>query len=455
MKIAEKLAEYIVNTDYKSIPLEAVTLSKRAMIDTIGVAIAGSHDTAGERITAFAEKFGCRPVAGIIGHRIRTSSTLAALANGTIAHILDYDDYQLDFQGPPSAVLLPAIFAIGEEIKASGENVIEAYVIGVEVWAKISSVMPEMHLRGWHPTGVLGTIGAAAAIAKLLRLDSAKTSMALGIACSQAAGLLKNFGTLSKPFHAGNAAQNGIIAALLAEEGFTASKDVFEGSANFQVTFLGREYSGITGITENIGKPLAIIFPGIDIKNYPSCASTHRAIDAMLNIVTAHEVRSEDVESIHCYSSPVVNKILSFTNPTNTLEAKFSMQFALAMAVIEKRFGLAQITEEKINNLEVRNLMKRITLSIHTNWQEGKDNKDNRPDVVKINLNDGRKYSSEVLVPKGTAVMPLTEEELFAKYHECSSLVFDKDTSDRCREMIWKMEKLEQLSNLMKILSAK
>jgi len=335
MTITEKLATFITETNLEKMPSEVVTLTKRAMIDPLGVALAGSAHPAGKAITAFVERFGCRPAAGIIGNKVRTSSPLAALANGTMAHVLDYDDCRAGTQGHPSAVLMPVILSLGEELGASGEEVIEAYVLGIEVWAKISSIMPGFHLKGWHPTGVLGTIGGAAAAAKLLKLTTEQTAMALGIASSEAAGLLQNLGTMTKAIHVGNAAKNGIMAALLAKEGFTAAKNALEGDAGFPLTFYGKDIGGVSKIVENLGAPFALISPGLNVKKYPSCYSTHRPVDAIRHLIELYHIKPEEVEAVSCQSNPIVQKTLRYRDPGTALEGKFSMQFAMAVALTD------------------------------------------------------------------------------------------------------------------------
>lgn len=451
MTITEKLATFITEASLEKMPAEVLTLAKRGMIDTLGVALAGSVHSAGKAITAFVAKFGCRPTAGVIGDKIRTSSALAALANGTIAHILDYDDFRNG--GHLSAVLMPVVLSLGEELRASGKEVIEAYVLGVEVWAKLFNVMPKLHLKGWHPTGVLGTVGAGAAAAKLLKLTAEQTTMAMGIACSKAAGLLQNFGTMTKSLHVGNAAKNGIMAALLAKEGFTAAKNVLEGDANFPLTFYGRDIGDVSKMIGNLGAPYSLIYPGINVKSYPACGSTHKALDAILHLIRLYHIKPEEVEDVRCQSNPVVQKVLFYNDPRTVMESKFSMQFAMAVALTDQRLGLAQSTDEKLNDPTVRKLMKRVTLSVHPDWVEGKDTIDNRADVVTVRLQNGREYTHEVLVPKGAPKNPFTEEELLNKYRECAKIVLKDEGIERCIELVWKLEKLEDVKEIIQIVA--
>ncbi len=423
------------------------------MIDTIGVALAGSVQPAAKTITEFVSGFGGKTTAGVIGGKTRTPSPLAALANGTIAHILDYDDWGAGSQGHPSAVLVPAVLALGEELMAPGKEVIAAYVLGLEIEAKISGVMPDLHLKGWHPTGVLGTLSAAAAAARLLKLSTGQTAIALGIASSEAAGLARNFGTMTKPLHAGNAAKNGIVAALMAKAGITASANIFDGDGNFLTTFYGSSIGDSSSMLTNLGNPYALISPGLIVKPYPSCGATHRPLDAILYLINSHDIKPEEIESIKVLSTPVFNQCLSYTEPRTALEGKFSMQFAMAAALTDRRFGLAQVTDKRVNDPAIKSLMKRITLSVHTDWVQGRDTTETRADVVTVKLKSGKEYRHEVLVGKGSAGNPLTEEELLAKYGECAKLVLDDATVERCIELVWKLEKLADVKAIMQIIA--
>jgi len=450
VRVTEKLAKFIVETDLGKMPPEVVPIVKRAMIDTIGVAFAGSVDPVGKIITAFADKSGGKPVAGIIGGKIHTSSPLAALANGTIAHALDYDDAGAYTQGHPSAVLIPVVLALGEELGASGKEIIEAYVIGEEVWSKVSRGMPMVQLKGWHPTAVLGTIGATAAAAKLLRLGIEQTMMALGLAGSEAAGLGQNFGTMTKPFHAGNAARSGVMAAMLIKEGFTATKDVMEGDMGFPATFYRGSTVDVSKMVENLGAPFAVVSRGITAKAYPSCLGTHRSIDAILRLINLYDIKLDEVESIDCHISPRARKILFYDDPATGFEGKFSMPFVMAIALTERTVRLAQFTDAKVNDPIIKSLMRRVTCRVHPDWVEGKDN-DSRPDKVIVKLKNGKEYSQEVAIPKGNPQIPLTDEELLTKYRECAKFVLGDKEVEQCLGLLQKLERLEDIKELMEI----
>ncbi|MFC2040799.1 MmgE/PrpD family protein, partial [Chloroflexota bacterium] len=334
---------------------------------------------------------------------------------------------------------------------ASGEEMIEAYVLGVEVWSKVSLAIPMLQLRGWHPTAVFGTIGATAAAAKLLKLDVKQTTNAIGLACSEASGLGQNFGTMTKPFHAGNSARSGIMAALLAREGFTAAKDIMEGDMGFPAAFYGESPANISQMAEKLGDPFTLVSRGINVKRYPSCAGTHRPIDALLHLIDSYQIKPEEVEAVDCRVSPRARKILLYDNPDTGFEGKFSIPFVMAAAVKDAKIELAQFTDEYVNSPAIKGLMKRVSLRIHPDWAEGKDT-DARPDIVAIKLADGREYSYGVALAKGHAKVPLTDEEFLAKYRECAKLVLGGRETERCLELINRLDKLEDISELMDIL---
>ncbi|MBU1207940.1 MAG: MmgE/PrpD family protein [Proteobacteria bacterium] len=301
MEIVKKMAEFLVKTNFDNLPPDAVVSVKQAMLDTMGV----------------------------------------ALANGTMAHALDYDDTGAGCQGHPSVPLMPTVLALGEELGSSGKEIITAYVLGIEAWSKISANMPALHFKGWHPTAVFGPMGTAAAAAKLLKLDAEQIMMALGLAGSQAAGLGQNFGTMTKPFHAGNAARSGIVAALLVRDDFTATKEILEGPLGFPYAFYWSEKVDVAQMAENLGNPFTIVSPGINVKKFPTCYLTHRAIDALMHLIEEYDLKPGDIEKIDCQASPRAVKMLFYREPRNGQEGKFSMNFCLSVALADRKVGLA------------------------------------------------------------------------------------------------------------------
>jgi len=446
MEIVKNIATFVVESQYDNLPEGIVSQVKNALLDTLGVAIAGSLEPAGKIITGFVSKMGGNPVASVIGGNFCTSSPFAALANGTMGHALDYDDTGAGSQGHPSVPIFPAIFALGEELESSGKDIITAYAAGVEVWSKVSACMPSLHLKGWHPTGVFGTLGAAAGASKLMGLNAEQTMMVLGLAGSEAAGLMQNFGTMTKPFHAGNAAKNGIVAAMLVRDGFTAAGSILEGQFGFPVVFYGEELD-VSKMAENLGSPFALISEGINVKKYPTCYRTHIAIDVMLDLVKKYDIKPEQVEKIDCVVAHRATKILFHTNPSNKLEAKFSMNFVMAAAIADHRVGLDQVTDERLKDPVIQELMRKVTLHGYTGPED-------RKETVTVRLKDGKEYSDGALNPRGHAGMPLSRDELLGKYEECTKRVLKANGIERSIELLENLEELSDIKELMGIVRA-
>jgi 2-methylcitrate dehydratase PrpD len=449
METTEKLAAFIVDTDLERIPTEAIELAKESILDCLGVMLAGSKAPVGRMISEFVRETGGRPEATVAGAGLRTSAAEAALANGTMAHALDYDDRHSSIRGHPSATLLPAVLALGERSGASGGDLLSAYVVGFEVEARIGrTVNIEHYERGWHATATLGTMGAAAGAAKILKLNIEKTRTALGIAASRAAGIRQNFGTMTKPLHAGNAAQSGVLAAVLADKGFTADLGVLEGPFGFCNLFCGEGNYELDKITRDLGGAFEIVSPGVCIKYYPCCNGSHRALDAILHLVETCNILPHEVESVECGVPYLHPRVLAYHAPRNSLEGKFSMEFAMAIALLDRAAGLEQFTDSKVLAAETQQLMKRVHMYIHPE-QRTRQSLESEFALVTVRLHDGREYSHRVDKPKGYPENPLTREQLLTKYRDCASSVMSPRDVDRSIELLAGLERLEDLIELM------
>ncbi|MFC2008590.1 MmgE/PrpD family protein [Chloroflexota bacterium] len=457
MEISKKLAEFIVGTSIERLPEGSVDFTKGAMIDTVGVALAGSVEPAGDIIKEFVQNLGSKPVAGVLSGGFRTSAPQAGLANGVLAHVLDYDDNSGDAQSKgschPSGVFMCTLLPLADELGASGKDIIEAHVVGSEVWAKLSGVLspPTLLFKGWHPTSALGTLGATAAAAKLLRLNVEQAQNAMGISCSQAAGIYRNSGSMTKSFHMGNAASCGITAAMLAKQGYTSTANVMEADIGYFTAFYGGDPVDLSYVTEKLGNPLDVVEQGLKVKRYPTCSCTHRCIDAMLHLVNTYDIKPDQVKAVDCLVPPQYSKVsLPYDNPTTKLEAKFSLTFVLACAIKNRSVGLAQMTDEEVNDPLTKELMKRVGHRIHPDWAEG-DNWPARADIVTVKLKDGREYSHEVLDAKGWPQAPLSDDELIDKYRDCARLVLDDKEMDRSIDLMMNLAGLENVRELMEI----
>ncbi|MBU1207942.1 MAG: MmgE/PrpD family protein [Proteobacteria bacterium] len=331
---------------------------------------------------------------------------------------------------------------MGEKLKLVGKALLEAFILGMEVHGKVGfgySTQP------FHSTSIYGSLGAAASASKMLGLTVEQTRMALGIAGSGAGGLGCNVGTMTKPLHAGNTARNGLVAALLAREGFTASSNVIEDRRGFSDAFIGEKY-GAEEATSNLGKPFHILSPGVGVKTYPCCYLNHRPLDALFQIVMQHNICYEKVESVEVWVPH--EHFLNNPSPQTGLEAKFSLQYNLAAALLDGKITIDTFHEEKIPRPKVKEAMKKIKLEIH-------------PEVpadytqcfhpVTVKLKNGRTFTRRIDAPKGHWENPLTYEELLAKYRNNAHLVLPPDLTERSIGLMQKLEELEGIEELAAI----
>jgi 2-methylcitrate dehydratase PrpD len=454
MGTTEKVAQFIVHTTYDQIPAEAIGVAKRAIVDGLGVAIAGSQTDAGRIAARWAKAMGGAPATGVIGAGFKTSLPIAARANGIMAHALDYDDVTRNM-GHPTPPLLPVLLALGETQGASGRDLLEAYAVGFEVESKLGNSMSRKHYaHGWHSTSIFGTLGAAAAAAKLLRLDLWHTQMALGIAASEAAGLRQNFGTMTKPYHAGLAAANGVIAATLAREGFTSAPDSLEGEFGFLRVFgMPGEYDE-GKIVDTLANPWNLVAHGIGLKPYPCCRNAHRPLDAMLALVRAHGFAPDQVEQIDCEISAHVTKVMTYEQAHTGLEGKFCLPYCLAVAVCDRRVGIRQFADARVRDPQVQALSKRVRL-LHpydrTEWDIG----ELLPCAVRVRLADGRVLEQSAGAPRGDPDNPLTWEEIAEKYRDCARELLAEGDVERTLDLLQRLEELPSLAELMEILTYK
>ncbi len=330
------IAAFVVDT---AISEEARQRASIALIDTCGVMLAGAVEPAARIAQSLAAEDGvgeCR----IVGTPIKTSTGLAAFANGVAAHALDYDDMCFVSLAHPSCVLVPAILAAGELAHADARTLLDAYVVGFEIECRLGLVMNPRHYhqRGWHCTSSIGTLGAAAAVARVLGLDAHATRHALGIAASSACGLKENMGSMVKPLHAGMAARNGVTAAQLAKRGFTASPHAIDGPQGY-LAAMDSERPTLDAAVADLGTRWEINETGVTVKLYPSCAATHPPLDALTEIVRRERVTADQVAAIDIEVDSMTPRLLIHPNPSTGLEAKFSMPFCAAAAVVYPRIG--------------------------------------------------------------------------------------------------------------------
>jgi len=346
----------------------------------------------------------------------RASALDAARINGTAAHALDFDDTAL--RGHPSAPMVPAILAEAEAIGASGERMLTAYAAGYEVWAELLRRDSLQAYEGWHATGVMGAIAAAAACASLRGLDAHGSATAMALAASQGAGLVANFGTMTKSFHAGNAAHTGILSARLAEAGFTASLTALEGAAGYLHTVPSHE-STIDFDSEFNPTAWAILRNGLSIKKYPVCFAAHRCIDGMFDILDAQTIDPARVSKVIATTSQRAVFMLSYTAPATVLQAKFSMQFAMAAALLARRVGLSEVTDAFVQRPDVQALMSKVEARANERDDPAKPGYATYDEVV-IELEGRPSVSSgHITKVRGDVDLPIPREDLWSKFKGC------------------------------------
>jgi 2-methylcitrate dehydratase PrpD len=411
------LGKFISGLRYKDIPKEIIPTMHTGFADCVGVIIAGAREPAPQLLQTMLAPKGDE--ATLLFNGSRASAPEAAWINGTAAHAIDFDDVAMGMWGHPSAVLVPAILAEAEAIDASGEEMLLAYAVGYETWAELVRRDRDLYLnKGWHPTGLFGALGAAAACASLLKLDTERAAIAIAISASQAAGLASNWGTMTKPFHAGRAAHAGVVSARLAKIGFTASLDALERPPGFLAAISPAGRIDVESPIE-AGIDWKLLRNGLHIKKYPLCFATHRALDGIFDLLRANEVDASEVSRVTVSTCPRGVLQLRYSAPQIGLEAKFSMEFAMACALLARRAGLAELSDDFVRRPDVQALMKRVVVKA--------DEREDPAvpgwaiyDQVTVETSKGHRLdSAHITKVRGGPEYPVRPDELWAKFESC------------------------------------
>jgi len=457
MSATEKIARFIVDTNYDDIPREVVESAKRTALDCVGAALAGVGEPVSQTITDYVTKLGGPAQASVFGAGVKVAVADAVLANGSIAHALDYDDCGVKI-GHPSVLVLPAVLSLGEHVGASGEDILSAYIVGLEVEGKLAlhADFKLMQARLNHQTWY-GSVGAAAACVKLLRLDVDKTRMALGIAGNFACGLSANHGSMAGAMAAGNACRNGVVAALMAQEGLTANPDIIEAKNGFYDTLVGPGHYDAERMAESLGKPFYIESPGIGLKKYPSCYHTHRALDGVFQLLGEHSLSDKDIAAVDVGTSERAMRVLAFSEPATPYQAKFSMPHCIAAAVVDHKVTLETFTDRKFEDRGIVEARKKVHLSfpdvpIWPGLADVGPDTEFVGNPVTIRTTDGRSYNARVDIPRGDPALPLTDDELLKKYSDCARGQLRQDDIDRSVGLVRELEKVGDVGTLMAIL---
>lgn len=361
MFFVQELAEKICASTYDLVSEESHTRAKLAFLDTLIVILLGYDDEASCLIRKTVPQ-DQSDESGVLGLDMRMSALDAALVNGVAAHALDFDDTSNTLGGHPSAAIIPALFALSTKSRASGKAFIGAFIAGLETQAMMARTVNFYHYgKGWHPTATLGVFGAAAACSRLAAFDSRQVATALALAASLSAGIKANFGSMAKLLHIGSANRNGLLASYLAGQGFTAKMDVMEHEHGFFNVYNGPGNYAPVDIGKAWGHPLDIVSPGIGVKQYPCCDSTHAGVDLCLRARTQGGFSWEDIAKITVSINPLRLKHVNRANPISSVDAKFSVQYCMAYSLIHGYVDIAAFAEDRLNDPGVRNLMSRIS----------------------------------------------------------------------------------------------
>jgi 2-methylcitrate dehydratase PrpD len=446
--VLEQIAERIVSFDLKAITPQAIMLSRTAIIDTLGVTLAGAIEPCTTNLLRTPGVASAPGICTIFGTAQKTSALDATFINGTASHALDYDDFSQPMGGHQSAPLVAPLMAIAEERGASGLELLQSYVVGIETEIRLARAVNFYHYdKGWHPTATLGVFGAAAAAGHLLKLNAKKQAIALAIAASFASGIKANFGTMVKPLHVGQCARNGLLAVLMADAGYDANPEALEHHQGFFNAFNGEGNYDASLIFENWANPLEVLSPSMGLKQFACCGSTHPAVTMALQLRQQETFSPQDIEKVdimpHRRRLPHTNN----PDPQTPLAAKFSVQYAVARALVDGAVRLDDFEGEAHFDSKVRAIMAKTTATPHPDMPD--DSPDQFGAEVIVALKDGRTVSRRInsLVGRG-GDYPLTSDELWEKFNDCAKRVLP---ANDIAALFAKLEKLEQIKNIREL----
>lgn len=448
--LSELLADFILGYRIDGKTAAEVSAAKRFFGDCYGCMAAGAREPSAKIALDYARQErsgGSCTVA--IAPGLHTDAGTAAFVCATASHAHDYDDVCISMTGHPSVVVMPAALSVGEEIGAGGDRVLEAYMLGVDVTAALGRAFnPEHYARGWHNTATLGVFGAAAAAGKLLGLGKLQLVNMLGIAASMSSGLKANFGTLTKPAHAGFAAAKGIWSAKLAQLGLDANPDIFEAEGGFEKVTTGSFHSGeaesflLSGLSE-------FLSPGLAMKPYPSCKATHNGIYAVLALREEYKLSPDEILEIQVYCQPIAMDLLRYPQAEDTLQGKFSMNYCLAAALICGELTLQQFEKGKILDPRIKKAMQMIHMSVDESIGGGKYHNGTWETSVVIVLKDGRRLAKAVKYAPGDAENPLSDSAARDKLLQCLRVNMDGGPAEEVARSIEKLESMKDIRELI------
>jgi 2-methylcitrate dehydratase PrpD len=452
------VAEFICDTPLAALPADVIELGRKSILDGLGLALSGAATHCGGLVRQHLSdlNLGVGP-ATVIGTNLKIAPRFAAFANGVGIHADDYDDTQLAVAADrvygllthPTAPALPAALAMAQATRASGAAAMLAYHLGVEVECKVAeAINPRHYQAGFHTTATCGTFAAAAASAKLLGLDVDATCRALAIAGSQSAGLRENFGTMTKPFHAGRASESGVAAAQFASYGWTATDHILEAPRGF-FSAAGGGYDP-QAIAGKLGAPWTLANPGVSIKPHPSGSLTHPGMTEMLRLIREHGIKAKDVVHVRVGTNHNMPNALIHHRPVNELQAKFSMEFCMAILLLEGRAGLGEFTDEVVLRPDVKAMIEKVEFGVDPEAEAAGYHK--MTTLISIELADGRTISGRSDFGKGSPAIPMSYEEVADKFRE--NAAYAKFPAKQAESVVGLVRDLETLPSIDRVMAA-
>lgn len=433
--ITKTLVNHLINTNIEDLPDETIKEAKRSLLNWTGVAIGAANHPSMDKVLHLANIIDGQKKMTILGREEKTDILFAALLNGMSSHIFDFDDTLLETVLHPSAPVFPAILSYAEHYGQSGEEVLGAFVLGCEVEARLArELYPSHYWRGWHITGTTGTIGAAAAIAKLQGLDHERFSYAIGLAATEPTGLREMFGTMTKPFHPGKAAMNGLMAGLLAKTGFTSSMKAIEAERGYNAVL--SDESKLEVLTEGWGESWEILKNSY--KPFASGIVTHPAIDAAITVQKKHDLHANEIASIELTTHPLVKELTGKSNPQTGLEGKFSVYHCVATGFIDGKAGIDQFTDERVKDPELIALRDKVRLETSDDIQQDQA-------LMKVITNDGKNYEEFMEHAIGSIDVPITNQQLKEKFVDVTG---EQISSEQKQKLIQQINDFDQLKDL-------
>jgi 2-methylcitrate dehydratase PrpD len=460
--LTEYVGKFVVDTQYGQIPQNVIELGKKSILDGLGLALAGSRAESGTICRQYLEKLGvCNGTAVVIGSSQKTSPRFAAFVNGVSIHADDFDDTQLAVAKDrvygllvhPTVAALPPLLALAEQPRqVSGKELMLAYHLGVEVECKIAeAISPRHYLDGFHSSGTCGPFGSAAACAKLLRFDLEKTMNTFGLVASQSGGLRENFGTMTKPFQAGHAAESGLVSADLVALGWTAAEQILEADRGFFHAF-GGSYDPAS-IMDRLGKPWTFVSPGISIKPYPSGSLAHPAMTEIARLIEANNIQASQVEKVDIGANHNMVATLLHHQPKTGLEAKFSMEFCMAILLLERKAGLGQFSDKVAQRADVQEMIRKINFYVDPEAESA--GYDKMTSLLKIHLKDGRVITGRADFGKGSPANPMSFDDVAVKFRGCAEFAeWPASKTEKIIAFVKTLDAVSDVSALSPLLSS-